>query len=123
MVPLKGANNKNEMQITPKTSAHKHCWAIRLIADSKRALDKNTRFRPSEIDDLRQYINKITPYTANGFIISMDISEVSHSFGSNQNLWPCFCLLKPQLGPVHYTCMAQGWKCSPQFCWDNLLII
>ena len=61
-------NNKN-LNNSTKISPHIHSGAIRLIADCSRALNKNTRFRPSEMDDVRYCINKIAPYTKNGYII------------------------------------------------------
>ena len=102
---------------------HIHAKAIRLIADCSRALNKNTRFRPSEMDDIKSVISKIAPYTNTGYVISLDISEAFHSFKLDPSLYPFFCILHPRLGPVHYTRCAQGWKNSPQSCRDNLLLI
>ena len=77
---------------------HIHVNAIRLIADRSRVLNKNTTFRPSEIDDVRSVITRISPFTETGFIISLDISEAFHSF--------CLDIL------LYAAC--QGLKKSPQ---------
>ena len=97
-----------------------HISGIRLVNDCKVAANKFTRFRSHQGDDIRAILRKVATFSNPGLIISCDISECFHAIKIHPKLYKYFCLDHPDLGPVHFTRLPQGWLQSPSASRDLL---
>ncbi|CBY22343.1 unnamed protein product [Oikopleura dioica] len=104
----------------PGMSVEERMANIRLVSDCSRGINENTKFAKHEMDNIRDCIQKMAPFTESGLIGQCDISAMFFSFKLDRSLWPHFCNRHPEIGTLCYTRLPMGWCQSPSISRDFL---
>ena len=97
-----------------------HC---RIVVDCSRNVNGNTEFRGTQSDNINEIVQTVCPYTNDGFITILDISQMFFCFRLDRDLWPFFVVEHPQMGLFCYKRMPQGWIVCPSVAREFMLQI
>ena len=86
---------------------------VRLVADCSKMINAATTFRPTQSDSMRNIVQRVAKYTADGYIGTLDITQQFFSFPLEPKLWPFFCIEHPTNGLFAYCRLPMGWISSP----------